>query len=265
MTPQNTPKKPLSEVPRRGKYFNQKALQVSGEFTCSDPHPIYEELFYWGKINGQQHWTTEDYWIKQGTSTPTEVHEKQRKAREYNRTKPDSEPRVLEDGNSVGYVDQKATQVSWHPKLGDVHPKYPNWCYWRKQRNGSQRWITLEDFNKNKEQMKDWGQTPEGKAIMNSHSAKRRKTLDNNIALPKDALDALRDVYHTRDALTLAARAAGSSECFHVDHIYPLRPEPIDFNGTWQRPYVGLHAPWNLQILEASENLSKSNTTPEQS
>ena len=265
MTPQNTPKKPLSEAPRRGSLLDQKALQVSGDVTKCDPHPVYEELFYWGnQPNGTQWWVTEEIWKNGGISTPTEIHEKQRAAREYNLTKPDSEPRVLEDGKCVGLVDQQSMQVSWKPKLGDVHPKYPNFRYYNKRyRDGSQLWLTLEALNKQKEQKKDWEQTPEGRAIMSAHGSKRRKTLNNNIALPKDALDELRDVFHTRDDLTLAARAAGSSECFHVDHIYPLRPAPIDFNGSLQRPYVGLHAPWNLQILEKAENLSKSNSTPE--
>ena len=59
---------PLSDAPRWGKgpykgKLNQKALQVSGEFTCCDPHPLYEGLFYWNKRPaGTQLWATEYHW-----------------------------------------------------------------------------------------------------------------------------------------------------------------------------------------------------------
>lgn len=159
-------KLPLSEAPRRGKFFNQKALQVAGEFTCCDPHPVYKGLFYWGKDRGNQHWATEDHWKNKGVSTPTEVHEKQRAAREHNLTKPDGEPSVFEDGNLVGLIDHRAMQVSWKPKKGDVHPKYPNWRYFNKRKNGDQGWITLEAFKKVKEQEKALRNSPEGRAQM---------------------------------------------------------------------------------------------------
>jgi len=172
-------KLPLSEVPRkkhRGMLcLDPKALQVAGEFTCCDPHPVYKGLFYWGKgSNGTQWWVTEDYWKNKGIPTPTEIHEKRRAAREHNLTKPDSEPRVYEDGNNVGRVDLQSMQVSWKPARGDAHPKYPNWRYWGKyvSRSGDQWWTTLEAFNKRQEQKNAHAKTPKGRA-QNAEAQKR--------------------------------------------------------------------------------------------
>jgi len=160
--------------------------------------------------------------------------------------------------------NQKALQAEGVFVAKAPHPIYEGLFYWGKRSCGSQRWVTEEAFEKVRAQEREWAASPKGRAIRNSHKATRRKTLNNNMALSGETLEAVRDVYHVRDDLTLAARSVGSSECFHVDHIMPLRPAVMKFNGTWQRPYTGLHAAWNLQILEASENLSKSNSTPEQ-
>lgn len=194
---------------------------------------------------------------------------------------------------NIGKLNQKAVQTGSQKgtfKRQDEHPIYGNrlvfyyykpnsqeyWVYpevlskysdYQKDRyqehKGYIREVTKEYRYNNPEKIKEcikrYREDPENKAKMSAASAKYRKTLNNNIALPKDALDTLRDVYHARDNLTLAARAAGSSEVFHVDHIMPLQPAPINFNGNLQRPFTGLHAHWNLQILEAKENHSKSN------
>ena len=252
-------KLPFSEVPRKGKYFNQKALQGAGKFTQCDPHPIYEGLFYWSTVSsGTQRWATEDQWKKQGIPTPTEIHERERKAREHNLTKPSSEPRVIEDGARVGKIDQQGLQVSWKPTNGDVHPKYTNWLYWSTHKRSGQLWLTLEAFNKAVEQTKVRKKTPEYRAYAAMYDAARRLSINYKFKLNEEQFDELVDVYLTCFEINEAAMGAGmygrganavKRYAFAVDHIQPLTNKTL----------CGLHAPWNVQIMEARENMSKSN------
>jgi hypothetical protein len=62
--------------------------------------------------------------------------------------------------------------------------------------------------------------------------------------LTKDQLDAMSDLYKTSKVME---EKFGLK--YHVDHIVPLNGEDI----------CGLHVPWNLQVLEAGLNISKSN------
>jgi hypothetical protein len=94
--------------------------------------------------------------------------------------------------------------------------------------------------------IKAYRKSPEGKA-----RAKRAKALRvkrNKQATPKwltkEQKQQIVNIYeHMRDCRTI------TGEDYHVDHIVPIRGENV----------CGLHVPWNLQVLPADVNISKSN------
>jgi hypothetical protein len=256
-------KKPLGEAPRhtkgtnRGK-LNQRALQVEGEVTQCNPHPIYEGLFYWAKSpKGFQQWFTEDYWINIGKKPPSEVLAKRRAAVEYNRTKPAHEPPVLEDGHKVGNINQDALQVTWKPASGSAHPVYVNYRYWGINR-GKQSWISLEAFEKQREKDKEWRASPEGRAkaveyskrhIENStkQAAKRRSIFQRAYDEYKEGI-INKEEYEKVCALgkgqVILNTGLSRKDKWHLDHIIP-------------ETHGGLTTVQNLQLVSASWNISK--------
>lgn len=62
--------------------------------------------------------------------------------------------------------------------------------------------------------------------------------------LTKDDREAIVSIYETR-----ARTTTETGILYHVDHIVPLRGETV----------CGLHVPWNLQVIPATENVRKHN------
>lgn len=85
------------------------------------------------------------------------------------------------------------------------------------------------------------------KSKYSSYCAKRRacKLQQTPSWITKNQLKEIEMIYFERDKLN---EEAGYIK-YHVDHIIPLQGETCR----------GLHVPWNLQILEASNNSRKKN------
>lgn len=84
----------------------------------------------------------------------------------------------------------------------------------------------------------------------NARDAKRRAAKLK--ALPKwltaEQLEQIKELYTCAQMFKLY-----TGEEYHVDHIVPLQGENV----------CGLHVPWNLRVIPAKENLSKSNKLQE--
>jgi hypothetical protein len=74
----------------------------------------------------------------------------------------------------------------------------------------------------------------------------KRQAAKINATPPWADFDAIKMFY---DLAKQAERMVPGDVKFHVDHIVPLQGKNV----------CGLHVPWNLQVLEATENMSKGN------
>jgi hypothetical protein len=86
----------------------------------------------------------------------------------------------------------------------------------------------------------------DNKDKINAHSAKRRaaKLKATPCWLTESDFEQIKQFYTLALTLEIA-----TGEKYHVDHIIPLQGKNV----------CGLHVPWNLQVLPAIENKSKSN------
>ena len=106
-----------------------------------------------------------------------------------------------------------------------------------------------EDYVKNRKEklqyQKDY--VASNRHIKRNSDAKRRaiKLSAKPKWLTGDDLFAIKQFYYLAKLLESLTNLK-----YHVDHIVPLQGENV----------CGLHVPWNLQIITAQENLSKSNS-----
>ena len=233
-----TNKRPFSEVPRRKSLINQKAIQVEGVFVLGDPHPEFDGLFFYKRtVRYGQNWATLE-----------KITDIRAQSRKWDRENSEKKAAYMRKWQQANPEKNRANTRKWAKANPEKKAaKLRKWAKANPEKKAAchRRWL-----QKNPTYNSDYYQN--NKELFSAHAAKRRKKLKTNIKLHKTAKKALQAVYKLRECLNLCARSAGSSEAFHVDHVWPIQHEK----------FCGLHAPWNLQILEASENISKSNKPP---
>lgn len=115
---------------------------------------------------------------------------------------------------------------------------------WRDKNKESIRAYQLANKDKTKVATEKWNAAH--KDVRAAHASKVRasKKLRVPAWLTKDQLDDIKSFY----ALAIKLEKLCGVK-YHVDHIVPLHGKQVS----------GLHVPWNLQLLPACINFSKSN------
>jgi hypothetical protein len=104
----------------------------------------------------------------------------------------------------------------------------------------------IRNVEKRKSKVAEWVVKNRGKSNAIKKAYKETKTN----ALPKwvaEDLDMMWVIDECYDLAVLRSKVTGIK--WHVDHVVPLRGKTV----------CGLHVPWNLQVITASQNCSKSN------
>lgn len=99
------------------------------------------------------------------------------------------------------------------------------------------------------EHHKRWAKANPDKVIENVNKRRGQRGKATPGWLTEAQRAAIRDWYLERDAFSEL-----TGEEFHVDHIWPLRSR----SGI----ACGLHVPWNMTVISASENIRKSDRSP---
>jgi len=161
----------------------------------------------------------------------------------------------IKEYHKANYYKFKERKKEYHKanyyKFKDLQKEYKK--EYRKANSGKIKEYLKANSGKIKESQKEYGKDyrEANHDKINAHAAKRRskKLQATPPWLTKEHLSAIRMYYTESKALE---KATGLKH--HVDHIVPLQGKNV----------CGLHVPWNLQVLTASENSAKNNHYPDE-
>ena len=133
--------------------------------------------------------------------------------------------------NLISFKNQKVNKINWRKEnLQENKTKLKKW----------------HDNNPTKKKLYDKNWYLKNLDKVNAKTAKRRSTKLNATPpwLTDEHKKEITRIY--KNCLEISKQTGVQH---HVDHIVPLKGKEV----------CGLHVPWNLQILTATENLSKNN------
>lgn len=139
---------------------------------------------------------------------------------------------------------------NWHKKNAKKSKEiHDNWLAKNpdKVKAYSKKWIS-ENIERHKENNRSWKLKNPSLNAKNSNNYRVSKTKQTPKWLSFIEFAQIQEMYDVAQALYVQTGIK-----HHVDHIHPLKG-----NG-----FNGLHVPWNLQILTASENIAKKNKIPQ--